>query len=136
MSPWGPRSENRKIKEHPKTVVKRARRAQTRLIRTRRGETDHCASFWPMLKKSIFWEQNVVFFIFIYFLLIIFSKDRKPYFSLFERQKPKFFLVRKTENPIFPYSKDRKPSFSLFERPKPLFFGPIFLTTQNVVLGP
>merc|ERR1712218_567706 len=50
----------RKIKEHPKAVVKRARRAQTRLIRTRRGETDHCASFWPMLKKSIFSEQNVL----------------------------------------------------------------------------
>ena len=43
----------RKIKEHPKTVVKRARRAQTRFIRTRRGEIDPCASFWHMLKKSI-----------------------------------------------------------------------------------
>merc|ERR1711940_190898 len=53
--PWMPfLFLNRKIKEHPKTVVKRVRKAQTRLIRAQRGETDHCASFWPMLKKSIF----------------------------------------------------------------------------------
>merc|ERR1712218_489108 len=30
------------------------RRAQTRLIRTRRGETDPCASFWPMSKIQFF----------------------------------------------------------------------------------
>merc|ERR1712045_225462 len=75
----------------------------------------------------------LIFHSHFYFLLFIcirktenpifpYSKDRKPYFSLFERQKALFFLIRKTENPIFPYSKDRKHYFSLFERQETLLF--------------
>ena len=49
-----PPSLSMKIKKQPKTMAKRARKAKPRLIRTRRGETDPCASFWPMLEKSRF----------------------------------------------------------------------------------
>ena len=96
----------------PKTASKRARRAKTRLIRTRRGETDPCASSWHMLKKSILRQiQSLEFSSNFGFFVKTLDFRQIPDFSSFEKHKQLFFLIRKAKTAIFSYSKGKKAAF-------------------------
>ena len=50
--PTGPKFGLKKDRKTSQTTAKQAHRAQTRLIRTRRGEIDSRASFWHVQKES------------------------------------------------------------------------------------